>query len=150
MYIPATIDRLSAWHAAGAAGPGPLAGHTVTREFAADYGLPDAPADDELLQDEALTDAALASVALDRADGESRAAVVVEADVADDSVRIVTGDGSSVSVLTDVPLTAWVAVYLQPNADAESPADGDDVSSLAGADLTWFAVQELADLLGAS
>jgi len=148
IYLPSTVVTLRGWVAQGAA-PAPLAAHTVTREFARDYELPDAPDDDEMLRFEALTDAGLASAELARTDGDSHAAVVVEAEVDDASISSTPGDGSGVSVLIDVPIEHWVAVYLQP-PDAAGPPTGDgDVASLAGADLTWFAVQELADVLEA-
>jgi hypothetical protein len=148
VYLPSTVATLRGWVAAGAA-TAPLAAHTVTREFARDYELPDAPDDDEMLRFEALTDAGLASAELARADGDNRAAVVVEADVDDAAISSVPGDGSAVSVLTDVAVGNWVAVYLQ-SPDAAGPPTGDgDVASFGGADLTWFAVQELADVLEA-
>jgi hypothetical protein len=148
IYLPTTVADLRAWVAAGGA-PAPLAAHTVTREFASDYELPDAPDDDEMLRFEALTDAGLASAELARADGDSRAAVVVEAEVSDAAISSVPGDGSGVSVLADVVMGTWVAVYLAA-PDAAGPPTGDgDVASFGGADLTWFAVQELADVLEA-
>lgn len=146
IYLPSTVAGLREWFAAGAAAA-PLAAHTVTREFARDYELPDAPADDEMLRFEALTDAGLASGELGRAEGDARATVVVEADVDEASVRSIPGDGSGVSVLIDVVIGTWVAVYLQA-PDAAGPTTGDgDVASFGEADLTWFAVQELADVL---
>jgi hypothetical protein len=147
IYLPSTVATLRGWVAAGAA-PAPLAAHTVTREFARDYELPDAPDDDEMLRFEALTDAGLASAELARPEGDSRA-VVVEAEVDDAAISSTPGDGSGVSVLIDVPIEHWVAVYLE-SPDAAGPPTGDgDVASFAGADLTWFAVQELADVLEA-
>jgi hypothetical protein len=147
IYLPSTVATLRGWVAAGAA-PAPLAAHTVTREFARDYELPDAPDDDEMLRFEALTDAGLASAELARPEGDSRA-VVVEAEVDDAAIGSTPGDGSGVSVLIDVPIEHWVAVYLE-SPDAAGPPTGDgDVASFAGADLTWFAVQELADVLEA-
>jgi len=146
VYLPATVATLRSWITAGVA-PAPLAAHTVTREFARDYELPEAPDDDEMLRFEALTDAGLSSAGLARLDGESRAAVVVEADVDDASISSTPGDGSGVSVLTDVATAGWVAVYLQA-PDAAGPPTGDgDVASFGDADLTWFAVQELDDVL---
>jgi hypothetical protein len=148
VYLPSTVATLRAWVAAGVAAA-PLAGHTVTREFARDYELPDAPDDDEMLRFEALTDAGLAAAELARGVEENRAAVVVEADVDDASVSSSPGDGSGVSVLIDVAMRDWVAVYLQSPDVTESPTAGSDVASFADADLTWFAVQELADVLEA-
>jgi hypothetical protein len=152
VYIPSTIATLRSWLDVGAA-PAPLSAHTVTREFARDYELPDAPDDDEMLRFEALTDAGLASADLVRTEGENRAAVVVEADLDDASIGSTPGDGSSVSVLIDVAFGSWVAVYLESPAardarDAPGSPTGDgDVASFGDADLTWFAVQELADAL---
>jgi len=148
VYLPTTVTALRSWTAAGTA-TAPLAAHTVTREFARDYELPDAPDDDEVLRFEALTDAGLASADLARADGESRAAVVVEAEVDDTVVRSVPGDGSGVSVLSNVGVDAWVAVYLSSPDTAEPPTGDGDVASFGGAGLTWFAVQELSDVLEA-
>jgi len=146
VYLPTTVTALRSWTAAGTA-TAPLAAHTVTREFALDYELPDAPDDDEMLRFEALTDAGLASAGLPRLEGESRAAVVVEADVDGSSISSTPGDGSSVSVLTDVAVASWVAAYLQAPDAAEPPIADGDVASFGDADLTWFAVQELADVL---
>ncbi len=148
IYLPSTVTTLRSWVAAGVAAA-PLAGHTVTREFARDYELPDAPDDDEMLRFEALTDAGLASVDLARAADDHRAAVVVEADVDDAAISSTPGDGSGVSVLIDVAMRDWVAVYLQSPDAAEPPTSDGDVASFADADLTWFAVQELADVLEA-
>lgn len=148
IYLPSTVATLRGWVAAGRASA-PLAAHTVTREFARDYELPDAPDDDEMLRFEALTDAGLASADLVRVDGENRAAVVVEADVDDAACSASPGDGSGISVLIDVAIGDWVAVYLSSPAAAEPPAGGGDVARFGGADLTWFAVQELADVLEA-
>lgn len=148
VYLPATVATLRGWVDAGAA-PAPLPAHTVTREFARDYELPDAPDDDEMLRFEALTDAGLASAELARADGETRAAVVVEADVDDTAISSTPGDGSGVSVLIDVSIGSWVAVYLQSRDAAVPPIGDGDVASFGDADLTWFAVQELADVLEA-
>lgn len=148
IYLPSTVATLRSWVAAGSA-PAPLAAHTVTREFARDYELPDARDDDEMLRFEALTDAGLASAELVRDETENRAVVVVEADVDDASVSSTPGDGSGVSVLIDVAIGSWVAVYLQsPDAVGPPTVDG-DVASFGDADLTWFAVQELADVLEA-
>jgi hypothetical protein len=148
VYLPTTVATLRGWVAAGVAAA-PLAGHTVTREFARDYELPDAPDDDEMLRFEVLTDAGLASAELARAADENRAAVVVEADVDDASISYTPGDGSGVSVLIDVVIGSWVAVYLQSPDAAGPPTSDGDVASFADADLTWFAVQELADVLEA-
>lgn len=148
IYLPSTVAVLRGWVEARSA-PAPLAAHTVTREFARDYELPDAADDDEVLRFEALTDAGLASADLTRSDGESRAAVVVEAEVDDAGVSSVPGDGSAVSVLVDVPIGTWVAVYLQLPEATEPPTGDGDVASFGSADLTWFAVQELADVLEA-
>jgi hypothetical protein len=148
VYLPSTIATLRAWVTAGAAAA-PLHGHTVTREFARDYELPDAPDDDEMLRFEALTDAGLTSAGLPREAGEHCAAVVVEADVDEASISSTPGDGSGVSVLIDVRTRDWVAVYLQSPDVTEPPTAGSDVASFADADLTWFAVQELADVLEA-
>jgi hypothetical protein len=148
VYLPSTIAVLRSWVTAGVAAA-PLDAHTVTREFARDYELPDAPDDDEMLRFEALTDAGLASAGLARGGSEHHAAVVVEADVDEASVSSSPGDGSGVSVLMDVALRDWVAVYLQSPDAAEPPTVGSDVASFADADLTWFAVQELAEVLEA-
>jgi hypothetical protein len=144
VYLPTTLATMRHWREAGAAAPAPLAAHTVTREFARDYGAPDAPDDDEMLQFEVLTDAALASAAADRLAGDDPAVLVLEADVEASSVERHDGDGSSVSVLTAIPAGSWVALYRQ-----SSDTVGVPVTSLSAADLTWFAVQELADVLDA-
>ncbi|MFD0685276.1 DUF6912 family protein [Actinomadura fibrosa] len=166
VYLPSTLPRLAAVHAAREAGPAPLAAYAVTpalREWYADGDL-------EELEYAAMTAAARASLRLLGADPDApRRRVVLAAEVPDQAVAWARGDASLaaddralVEVSAPVP---WQKIASGHVDDAGAEADiaaaaaalaaadaGDDdarftVDGAEGHELLWYATQELAHLL---
>lgn len=125
VYLPATLPLLRQWRAAGAV-PAPTTGFAVTPALrAADPG-----ADEEELEYAATALAAEASARLPPAQGDGRRVVLaVDADAV---VR--DHEPGAVEVVEPVPWRAVAAGLV--GADGRS----------AGAELLWYATQELGDL----
>jgi hypothetical protein len=163
VYLPTTLSRLAAAHGGGGFVPEdtPLAGHAVTpsvREWYVEGDL-------EELEYAALTDAAQASLRLLAAEpGVPRRRVVVAADVPDGAVRPRSGDRfrSAVSVAAPIPLAAVASVHVDEDAaepvvsaalaalDAADAGDDDAgflLDEAEAAELLWYDVSELADLV---
>lgn len=160
VYLPTTKAGLAAAHLSGVL-TGPLVAHAVTaavREWYID-------GDQEELEYVAMTEAAEASLRLLAEDPDQpRCRIVVAADVPEDVV-IATGGAryrSAVTVTADVPVNTVASVHVDeteaasvvgqaiialPAADA-----GDDDARFAldeaeAAELLWYDVSELGDLV---
>jgi hypothetical protein len=158
-YVPLALAGLRALRDGGELPPGPA--YAVTPALREAYA--DTPVrDDEDLEYVAMTIAARASLTmLDAADPADRRRIVVAVDAA-----VAPDDAQPAYVRLDaaVPLARVASVHvdtddLRPAVDAAvralpAAADGDAdaialVDMLDSEDLAWFAVQEIADVLGA-
>ncbi len=161
VYLPATTSLLARLLEHGSIGPAPLTGFAVTPGLREWYVDDDA----EALEYAALTEAARASLRLIDADPDAaRRRVVAAVEVADSLVTIRDDRDRGVVELADiVPMSSVASVHVD-DADAERTvagaagaiiaADlGDDgaqdlVDDAEGHELSWYANQEIADLLG--
>ncbi|MFI5695914.1 DUF6912 family protein [Kribbella sp. NPDC051586] len=163
VYIPSTLQLLSAACNAGEIGPAPLPAYAVTPALREWY----AEGDDEELEYAAMAQAGRASVGLLSADPTTaRRRVVIAAEVsavppADGSVEL--GD-ARLELHVVIPWRAVAAVHVDATdaipvirkaADLwEAAQNGDDdavfaLDSCEGEDLLWYATQEIPDLLAA-
>jgi hypothetical protein len=160
VYLPATSTTLATLAESGVLGPAPLTGFAVTPGLR-EYYLDD---DIEELEYAAAAEAARAAlrlIAVDPAAAKRR--FVVSADVADGSVAVRDDlDRGVVRIAVEIPL-AWCASVHADDADAEAtvalaaeqidaadlgdPAAEEAVDDAEGFELSWYATQELADLL---
>ena len=160
VYVPVTSTMLRSLLDSGAVGPAPITAFAVTPELREWY----VDDDSEELEYAATLEAARGSLRL--IDSDPRAArrrVVLAADVPDEAVTVRDDlDRGVVRVAVPVPLGAIAAVHAD-DADAEATvaaaaeaiiaADLGDASSqdavddAEGYDLSWYANQEIADLL---
>jgi len=159
LYLPVTSIQLAALAAAGL-GPAPLTGFAVTpglREFYLDDDL-------EALEYAAMSEAAQACLRLiDATPTAARRRIVVAADVDDDQVTVRDDlERGVVRVGIAIPI-GWCASIHCDDAEAEPTVaaaasaviaadlgdqDAEDrVDDAAGYELSWYATQELADLL---
>ena len=162
VYLPATTTLLAGLLEHGMIGPAPLTGFAVTpglREWYVDDNDP------ESLEYAALTEAARASLRLLDADPDApRRRVVAAVDVPDAAVEIRDDRDLGVVELADtVPMSSVASVHVD-DAEAEQAvtaaaqamiaADLGDydaqelVDDAEGFELSWYANQEIADLLG--
>lgn len=160
VYLPATSETLRSLAATGALGPAPMTGFAVTpglREYYLDDDL-------EELEYAASAEAARASLRLlDAQPSAVRRRMVVSADVPDESVEIRDDlDRGVVQILAVVPI-AWCASIHCDDRDAEQtiaaaamcidaadlgdPDAEETVDDAEGFELSWYATQELDDLL---
>lgn len=160
IYLPATSRVLRALADSGEIGPAPVTAFAVTagvREWYVDE-------DAEELEYAAAGQAARASLRLVDADPTAaRRRAVVAADVPDGSVTVRDDlDRGAVHVAAPVPLSAVASLHVD-DADAEatvsaaaavvieadlgSDADQELVDDVEGFELSWYAPQELAELL---
>lgn len=161
IYLPATTVTLRDLLRDGEVGPAPLTAFAVTpglREWYLDDDV-------EALEYAAFTEAARGSLRLIDAEPDAaRRRVVLAADVPDTGVTAVDDvDRGVVRLEAPVPLTSVAAVHVD-DADAEATvaaaaeaviaADLGDTGSqervddAEGFELSWYATQELAQLLG--
>ncbi len=160
VYLPATSTVLADLAESGTLGPAPRTGFAVTPGLR-EYYLDD---DIEELEYAAAAEAARAAlrlIAVDPAAAKRR--FVISADVADSSVAVRDDlDRGVVRIAVEIPL-AWCASVHADDADAEStvaiaaeqidaadlgdPAAEEAVDDAEGFELSWYATQELADLL---
>lgn len=162
VYLPATTTLLAGLLERGVLGPAPLTGFAVTpglREWYVDDNDP------ESLEYAALSEAARASLRLLDADPDApRRRVVAAVDVPDAAVEIRDDRDLGVVELADtVPMSSVASVHVD-DAEAEPAvsaaaqamiaADLGDypaqelVDDAEGFELSWYANQEIADLLG--
>jgi hypothetical protein len=129
VYLPATLDLLGEYVAAGGVGPAPVPGHAVTAALREEW--PDGT--EEEWEYAAL--AAAADAAADLLEEPGRR-VVLAADVPTAHET----DGTEVEVPDAFGMRLVAAVH----------ADPEDVDPRAGdlPDLGWYATQEIPDLLG--
>lgn len=160
VYLPATSTVLASLAASGVLGPAPLTGFAVTpglREYYLDDDL-------EALEYAAAAEAARAALRLIAADpGAAKRRLVISADVADGSVAVRDDlDRGVVRIAVEIPL-AWCASVHADDADAEAvvaaaaeqidaadlgdPAAEEVVDDAEGFELSWYATQEIGDLL---
>ncbi|HEX2904170.1 MAG TPA: hypothetical protein VHO01_12000 [Jatrophihabitans sp.] len=160
VYVPATSGMLRALARDGELGPPPVTAFAVTpglREYYVDDDL-------EELEYAASSEAARASLRLlDADEASARRRVVVSADVADSAVQIRDDlDLGVVRVETAIRLQ-WCAAVHVDDAEAEAtvaiaarsidaadlgePDAEDRVDDSEGFELSWYATQELPDLL---
>jgi hypothetical protein len=160
VYIPASSSVLALLLERGVLGPAPLTAFAVTP------GLREAYVDDDIeeLEYAATLDAARASLRLISADPASAPRRVVIAAEVDDSTVTVRDDldRGVVTVGSEIPLAACAAVHAddaeaeQAVASAASQVDAADlgdqdaedaVDDAEGFELSWYATQEIDDLL---
>lgn len=162
-YLPATsatLRRLLDTRALDASPAAPVTAFAVTP------GLREWYVDDDVeeLEYAALLEAARASLRLIDADpAAARRRAVLAADIADDAVEVRDDlDRGVVRIVRSVPLGDIASVHVD-DVDAEAAVDlaagsidaadlGDDaaqdrVDDVEGFELSWYATQELADLL---
>ncbi|HEX8094339.1 DUF6912 family protein [Jatrophihabitans sp.] len=160
VYLPATSTLLASLASSGVLGPAPLTGFAVTpglREYYLDDDL-------EALEYAAAAEAARAALRLMAADpGAAKRRFVVSADVPDASVSVRDDlDRGVVRVAVEIPL-AWCASVHADDADAEEtvaaaaeqidaadlgdPAAEEAIDDAEGFELSWYATQEIEDLL---
>ncbi|MGI8880346.1 MAG: DUF6912 family protein [Jatrophihabitans sp.] len=160
VYLPATSTLLGELHERGLIGPAPLTGFAVTpgiREWYVDEDV------DEL-EYAASGQAARASVRLIDADPSAlRRRVVLSVDVPDEQITVADGlERGAVRISTAVPASSVAAVHVD-DADAEevvgaaavavieadlgSEAAQQRVDDAEGYELSWYAPQELADVV---
>jgi len=160
VYLPATSTVLASLAAGGVLGPAPLTGFAVTpglREYYLDDDL-------EALEYAAAAEAARAALRLIAADpSAAKRRLVISADVADGSVAVRDDlDRGVVRIAVEIPL-AWCASVHADDADAEAavaaaaeqvdaadlgdPAAEEVVDDAEGFELSWYATQEIEDLL---
>lgn len=160
VYLPATSTLLSALAHGGVLGPAPLTGFAVTPGLREHY-LDD---DIEALEYAAAAEAARAALRLIGADpAAARRRFVVSADVADGSVTVRDDlDRGVVRIAVEIPL-AWCASIHADDDEAEptvaraaeqidaadlgDPDAEEVVDDAEGFELSWYATQELGDLL---
>ena len=157
LYLPATLPLLAQWLAAGQANPG-LAG-AVTPGLREWYREGDA---DELEYAAQRVAARMSLEMLAAEPGVPRRRVVLAVDVPDADVALVDEPRGAVSVGAATPRASWASalvddeeadVVISAAATALGGADaGDDDASFAvdeadGTELSWYAVQELGNLL---
>ena len=163
VYLPATSTVLAALASGGVLGPAPLTGFAVTPGLR-EYYLDD---DMEALEYAAAAEAARAALRLIAADpGAAKRRLVVSADVPEGSVSVRDDlDRGVVRVAVEIPL-AWCASVHADDAEAErtvaaaaeqidaadlgDPAAEEVVDDAEGFELSWYATQEIEDLLCAS
>jgi len=152
VYLPTTLTELERMLHAGAVGPAPLDGFTLTSGLRTAHG----GSDDEELEYLAQLDAAAASLL--RLDGDPfavrrRTVLVVDVDV--DSVRDEDGLAVGTVVLDDeVPLARLVSALVDDvqvvpvvQGALAAPDDRDAREELDEHQLLWFAAQELRGLV---
>jgi hypothetical protein len=160
VYLPVTSAGLRTLAESGVLGPAPLTAFAVTpalREWYVDDDL-------EALEYAAMSEAARASLRpLDADPDAARRRIVVALDAPDDEVEIRDDlDRGVVRLQADVPLARVASVHLD-DADAEGavaaasaaitaadlgdPAAQDVVDDAEGFELSWYATQELTELL---
>jgi hypothetical protein len=160
VYLPATSTVLAALAGSGVLGPAPLTAFAVTpglREYYLDDDL-------EALEYAASAEAARAALRLISADPTAaKRRFVISADVPDHSVAVHDDlDLGVVRIAVEIPL-AWCASVHADDADAEATvavaADQIDAADLGdqsaeeavddaeGFELSWYATQEIDDLL---
>jgi hypothetical protein len=160
VYLPATSTILGALARTALLGPPPLTAFAVTpglREYYVDDDI-------EELEYAAAAEAARASLRMIAADPTAaRRRLVISADVADGSVAVRDDlDRGVVRIAIEIPL-AWCASVHADDADAESavaaaaeqidaadlgdPAAEEVVDDAEGFELSWYATQEIEDLL---
>jgi hypothetical protein len=160
VYLPATSTVLAALARTAVLGEPPLTAFAVTPGLR-EYYLDD---DIEELEYAAAAEAARASVRMIAADpAAARRRLVVSADVPDSSVAVRDDlDRGVVRIAVEIPL-AWCASVHADDADAESavaaaaeqidaadlgdPAAEEIVDDAEGFELSWYATQEIDDLL---
>jgi hypothetical protein len=160
VYLPATSTTLRGLSASGVLGPAPLTAFAVTPGLR-EYYLDD---DIEELEYAAATEAGRAALRLIAADPlAARRRIVISADVPDGSVEVRDDlDRGVVRVGVDVRL-GWCASVHADDSDAEATvaaaanvidaADLGDTSAeeavddADGFELSWYATQEIEDLL---
>jgi hypothetical protein len=160
VYLPATSGTLRQLLDAGSVGPPPVTGFAVTpglREWYLDDDL-------EALEYAALSEAARASLRLLDADPSvARRRIVVAVEVADGSARVRDDrDRGVVELAEPVPLARVASVHADDDdavaavtaaaaaivrADLGEPAAQDLVDDAEGFELSWYANQEIAELL---
>jgi hypothetical protein len=157
VYLPTTLPDLRRWRASGQAPPGPAAAVTpAIREWYVD-------ADAEELEYAAQRVAARVSLELLAADPElPRRRCVLAADVPDADVATVDSPRGIVTVGTAVPTRQWASLLIDDEeadvvvsaAASALGAAADDadaaftVDEAEATELGWYAIQELAELLG--
>jgi hypothetical protein len=160
VYLPATSAVLASLASSAVLGPAPLTGFAVTpglREYYLDDDL-------EALEYAAASEAARAALRLIAADpSAAKRRLVVSADVPDGSVSVRDDlDRGVVRIAVEVPL-AWCASVHADDAEAEQtvaaaaeqidaadlgdPAAEEAVDDAEGFELSWYATQEIEDLL---
>ena len=160
VYLPATSTVLAALASTGALGPAPLTAFAVTpglREYYLDDDL-------EALEYAAFAEAARAALRLIAADpSAAKRRLVVSADVADSAVSVRDDlDRGVVRIAVEIPL-GWCASVHADDADAEEtvaaaaeqidaadlgdPAAEESIDDAEGFELSWYATQEIEDLL---
>jgi hypothetical protein len=160
VYLPATSTLLAELAGSGVLGPAPLTGFAVTPGLREHY-LDD---DIEELEYAAAAEAARAALRLIGADpAAARRRFVISADVADGSVAVRDDlDRGVVRIAVEIPI-AWCASIHADDGDAEStvaraaelidaadlgdPDAEEVVDDAEGFELSWYATQELEDLL---
>ena len=160
VYLPATSTVLATLAASGVLGPAPLTGFAVTpglREYYLDDDL-------EALEYAAAAEAARAALRLIAADpSAAKRRLVISADVPEGSVAVRDDlDRGVVRIAVEIPL-AWCASVHADDADAEAavavaaeqvdaadlgdPAAEEVVDDAEGFELSWYATQEIGNLL---
>jgi hypothetical protein len=160
VYLPATSTMLAALSSTGVLGPAPLTGFAVTpglREYYLDDDL-------EALEYAAAAEAARAALRLLAADpSAAKRRLVVSADVPDGSVSVRDDlDRGVVRIAVEIQL-AWCASVHADDADAAEtvaaaaeqidaadlgdPAAEEVIDDAEGFELSWYATQEIEDLL---
>lgn len=160
VYLPATFPQLKSLATHARLGPAPLTAFAVTPGLREHY----LDEDIEELEYAASAEAARASLRLLDADPSAiRRRVVVAADVPDESLEIRDDlDRGVVRVLVEVPI-GWCASIHVDDAEAEATVAAaamsidaaelgdaiaeERVDDAEGFELSWYATQELADLL---
>lgn len=160
VYLPATSTVLANLASTGALGPAPLTAFAVTPGLR-EYYLDD---DIEALEYAASAEAARAALRLISADPDAaRRRIVISADVADEAVSVRDDlDNGVVRIAVAIPLARCAAVHAD-DAEAEStvavaaeridaadlgdPAAEEAVDDVEGFELSWYATQEIEDLL---
>jgi len=160
VYLPGTSTVLRGLADTGVLGPAPLTGFAVTAGLREHY-LDD---DIEALEYAAAAEAARAALRLIAADPTAaKRRLVISADVADASVSVRDDlDLGVVRVAVEIPL-AWCASVHADDAEAEptvataaeqidaadlgEPSAEEVVDDAEGFELSWYATQEIPDLL---
>jgi hypothetical protein len=164
IYLPATLSAVAALLRTGEIGPAPVRGYAVTPALREWYSSGDL----EELEYVALTHAARESLRLLAADPDTpRRRVVLAAEVGDGAVAASGGFDEPALVEITIPVRlrdikaghvddVGAAGDIDAAVTALAAADtGDEdaqfvVDGAEGAELQWYASQELADLAGAS